>query len=724
MTQIFKRLGKLTDALFHFRYIVVISSVLFLIIISSAFFLVYQDARVMREQINNDFNQQQLILARQAASRIDALLQDIAMEIDGITSLSAVLALDTRASVFQAVFARIRPKGVMAIGLMNKDGYILEQHGRQDVDVQTLLKVKRRRLENGSGLLRTGRLSVDTTDTGEQIVSSAICAQVPGTDSHTVFALLDISGLVAGVTKDIRSGKTGYAWVITETGMFLYHPEKEFIGKNAFAARHERKPFVSFSKIDKIMKDRMLQGDEGTGTYISGWHRGMSGEITKLISYTPVRSASLPIGTAWSVAVVAPISEVAEAVHRVYIRLFWTEVALIAGLFIFGALSVMYQRRLSQSLKAHVSRQEEYMSSLLASSMDAIIFIDDDNCVQVWNRGAEKIFGYTADEMLGQTFHRLIPLELDAEEELTRIQNEVNAKGYVRHYVARRITKDDRRITIDLSRTLVHEPNGEAIGSIAIMRDVTEKMEIEQRIYSTEKLASIGILAAGVAHEINNPLAIILGFTDLLLEKVDKDSPEYEDLKIIEFNANHAKKVVEDMLGFARVTEGLEDNVDVSPSIEMVIGISKNNLMTKKIELVLDVPDRLPNIRGDTREFQQVIFNLINNAVAAMAPEAGTLTISARQQDESVQVSVTDTGVGIPDRIKPQIFDPFFTTKKATEGTGLGLSLCYGIVKKYGGKMTFTSVSAEDHPDQPSGSTFTVTMPFYDADKSSEGGTE
>ncbi len=724
MTQFFKRLGKLADALFNSRHIVAISSVLFLIIISSAFFLVYQDAGVMREQINNDFNQQQLILARQAASRIDALLQDIAMEIDGIKSLSAALASETRASIFQAAFARLHPKGVIAVGLLNKDGYILEQYGRKDVDVQTLLKVERRRREDESGLLRTGRLSVDTTDAGEQIVSSAIRAALPDTDGHTVFALLDVSGLVAGVTGDIRSGKTGYAWVLNESGMFLYHPEQEFIGKNAFAARHQRKPYVSFSKIDEIMKDRMLQGDEGTGTYISGWHRGMRGEITKLIGYTPVRSASLPQGSVWSVAVVAPISEVAEAVHRVYIRLFWTEVALIAGLFIFGALAVIYQRRLSQSLKARVSRQEEYISSLLASSMDAIVFIDNDNRIQVWNRGAEKIFGYTAEEMLGQTFHRLIPPELDAEEELTRIQNEVNTKGHVRHYVARRITKDGRRIMIDLSRSLMHEPNGEAIGSTAIMRDVTEKMEIEQRIYSTEKLASIGILAAGVAHEINNPLAIILGFTDLLLEKVDKDSPEYEDLKLIEFNANHAKKVIEDMLGFARVTEGLEDNVDVPPSIKMVVGICKNTLMTKKIELALDVPDHLPRIRGDTREFQQVIFNLINNAVAAMAPEAGTLTISAQQEDESVQVSVTDTGVGIPDKIKPQIFDPFFTTKKATEGTGLGLSLCYGIVKKYGGKMTFTSVSAEDHPDQPSGSTFTVTMPFYDAEKSSEGGTE
>jgi two-component system NtrC family sensor kinase len=128
------------------------------------------------------------------------------------------------------------------------------------------------------------------------------------------------------------------------------------------------------------------------------------------------------------------------------------------------------------------------------------------------------------------------------------------------------------------------------------------------------------------------------------------------------------------------------------------------------------MPDPLPRVRGDAREFQQVIFNLINNSVAAMAPMDGgdgKLTLSARAEAEWVHVSVTDTGIGIPNRIKPQIFDPFFTTKKVGEGTGLGLSLCYGIVKKYGGKMSFTSISKEDYPDRSPKTTFVVSMPIF-----------
>jgi signal transduction histidine kinase len=216
-----------------------------------------------------------------------------------------------------------------------------------------------------------------------------------------------------------------------------------------------------------------------------------------------------------------------------------------------------------------------------------------------------------------------------------------------------------------------------------------------------------------VAHEINNPLAVILGFTDLLLEHFPEDTAEHEDLKMIEQNANHAKKVVENMLGFARITEGLEETVDVKQSIHTVFQIVKNTLMTKKVEVKIEIPEDLPRVRGDTREFQQVIFNLVNNAVSALDGEAGSLKLSGEADNDWVHVHVTDTGVGIPDKIKPQIFDPFFTTKKVGEGTGLGLSLCYGIVKKYGGKISFTSRSADDEPDRPTGTTFVVSMPVH-----------
>jgi two-component system NtrC family sensor kinase len=159
------------------------------------------------------------------------------------------------------------------------------------------------------------------------------------------------------------------------------------------------------------------------------------------------------------------------------------------------------------------------------------------------------------------------------------------------------------------------------------------------------------------------------------------------------------------------VTEGLEDTVDVHHCVATVAGIVKNTLMTAKVELMNEVPEGLPRVCGDSREYQQVIFNLINNSVAAMKDEGGTLTLSASTEEGWVHLSVTDTGPGIPEKIKARVFDPFFTTKKVGEGTGLGLSLCYGIVTKYGGEMSFTSTNREDKPDEVPGTTFTVSMP-------------
>ena len=402
-----------------------------------------------------------------------------------------------------------------------------------------------------------------------------------------------------------------------------------------------------------------------------------------------------------------------------YVRHFFAEVALIAVMFLFGFIVILYQQRISSSLKEQVSEKERYLSTILQNSVDAIIFTDNENKVQTWNKGAELIFEYTAAEMINQSFHRLVPPEIDAETEIRDIERQVLANGYVKDYIAPRITKSGKRITVDISRTLVQTSDGKILGSTAIIKDITDKIELEQRIYNTEKLASIGTLAAGVAHEINNPLSIILGFTDLLKERFQQDTQEYDDLKKIEQHASHAKKIVENLLGFARITEGLEDTVDVNYCVDTVVNIVRNTLMTKKITIVVKLPGNLPRIRGDSREFQQVIFNLINNSVAAMNGKEGTLTLSARRDNDWVIVTVSDTGSGIPDKIKSRVFDPFFTTKKVGEGTGLGLSLCYGIVKKYGGKIGFSSIAKEDHPDQQSGTVFTVSLPVV-----SENGSE
>jgi len=706
-------LRKILGFIFGIKHFALIASLVFFAIISLALFLIFQNAQIMLHRINTDFNQMQLVLANQAAMQIDSDLSAISKELEILKGHIAPMTGISIESSLQALIERTNSKGVLAAGIINSDNRFQHLIDPQDIIRSVPFDNFNRAKTTPHYEMILSPLTLIKDKEGKTTIIACFClpVDIPGDGQGVMFSVVDIPRLVKNVTEKIRSGKTGYAWVVDKTGMFLYHPESDFIGKNAFTARQEREPYISFAAINEIMKDKMLKGQEGIGTYESGWHRGIEGHITKLIAYTPVKSGILSQEDVWSVAVAAPTTEVAEAVHAVYIRHLSAEGAIIAAMFIFGILIVLYQFSLSEALKQQVSEKEKYILSILGNSLDAIVFIDTENRIKVWNRGAEKIFGYTAEEMLGNTFHRIIPPDIDADKELNSIADEVMDKGYIRHYLAKRITKDGKRITIDLSRTLIRNEEGEIIGSTAIIKDVSEKMEFESRIYNTEKLASIGNLAAGVAHEINNPLAVILGFADLLKEKFEKDSQEYSDLAIIEENANNAKKIVENLLGFARVTEGMTEIFDVLDSINTVTTIVKNTLITSKVGLKIEAPESLPHIRGDAREFQQVIFNLINNAMASMEAGGGTLTISCYEKNNWVYINVKDTGTGIPERIKRRIFDPFFTTKEAGKGTGLGLSLCYGIVNKRGGKLTFKSVSAEDFPHRPSGSTFIVSFP-------------
>jgi two-component system NtrC family sensor kinase len=691
------------------RLLAPVGVALLFLALAVAVFLVYQNAGIMLEQIRNDFNQQQLILARQAAAQVEADLEDVEVAIGSLARNLPATRGATESHAMRAFYEWGRPKGVLAALVVSADGRVVGGLHESGVDLEAAT-------DGLADQTVPGPLRIDTGGPGPATVTSDLCHRLgpTGDGGGWIHVRLDVTRLLSRAMAPIRSGRTGYAWAIDGTGTFLYHPDEEFIGRSAFEARPARQPYISYSEINRIMKDQMLLGQEGTGVYLSGWHRGVEGQIQKLIAFTPVSGTALAPGQVWSVAVVAPTTEVAEAVRRVYRRQFAAEAALLLGMLVLGLLAVLYQRRLSAALVRQMGRQEEYMLSILKSSADAIVFVDNDNRVQVWNRGAELLFGYTAEEMVGHTFRRLVPPEIDAEAELRRIQEEAARRGYVRDYVATRITKEGRRVAVDITRTPVHSERGEVIGSTVIIRDVTAKMEWEQRIYHTEKLASIGNLAAGVAHEINNPLAVMLGFTDLLLERARPGTPDYEDLQVIAESGRSARKIVENLLGFARVTEGLEDTVDVHHCVHTVTGIVKNTLMTAKVELVNEVPEGLPRVCGDSREYQQVVFNLINNSVAVMKDGGGTLTLSAEGEDDWVHLRVRDTGPGIPDRIKARVFDPFFTTKKVGEGTGLGLSLCYGIVTKYGGRISFSSSSREDVPDQPPGTTFTVSMPVCD----------
>jgi signal transduction histidine kinase len=218
----------------------------------------------------------------------------------------------------------------------------------------------------------------------------------------------------------------------------------------------------------------------------------------------------------------------------------------------------------------------------------------------------------------------------------------------------------------------------------------------------------MGTLAAGVAHELNNPLGVMLGFTDLLLEKFDKESQDYHDLKTIERHSLHCKQVVENLLSYARQGEGEAEYCDINEAIDEIVGVVKHSLEMNDIELRMELAPGVPAVKGDLRQMQQVCLNLINNAVAAMKG-GGVLEIETASDARRVRFTVRDSGHGVKEEYMEKIFDPFFTTKSEGEGTGLGLFVSHGIVTKYEGTITCES-RTKDGPQGPRGTTFTVML--------------
>ncbi len=711
-----------------------------LLVIVAAIVLLVQNASVMRRQLDDDFNQQQLVLARQAAAAIEHRVADVEAEASSLAHLLAGLDLPRRAVevASDATLHRCRDLAVTSVRLVAADGTVTLVRGRP-----LLPEVPQPGHWPGGtpavvGATVVGPRVVARTEGGPWRVADQVTALMGGAEIQAVILDVDLTALIGGVARHIRSGKSGYLWVLDGRGAFLYHPDGAFVGRNAFEVRRRRAPEIDFRPIDRIMRERMLRGEEGVGSYVSGWHGGMAGRIPKLIAFAPLHGPGAWEGEIWSVAVVAPESEVAGAAHRVFRRHVAAVGVLVAALVLVLAVLGAASRRSEAILKRRVARTEAELHELerisrrvVEQASDMIYILDPEGRIVLANQPTVRLFQWLSavprdapdgehrpEYFLGRSVNEILPPG-DARFLMEKLDLALFCGHGISYEHSVRVDGERRRLSTRLMP--IREDTGGVRWLLGITRDISEKVALDQRLYNAEKLASIGTLAAGVAHEINNPLAVILGFSELLRERLPEGSQEYEDVLTIEDQATAAKRVVESLLGFARVTEGLEDTVEVAVAVRQVVTVVANTLMTRKVELGLEIEDGLPRVRGDAREFQQVVFNLVTNAVTAMGDTGGRLTIAARREEDWVAVEVRDTGPGIPERIRPRIFDPFFTTKPVGQGTGLGLSLCYGIVRRYGGTISCTSVSAEDHPNQPTGTTFTIRLPVAEETPGKDG---
>jgi two-component system NtrC family sensor kinase len=251
--------------------------------------------------------------------------------------------------------------------------------------------------------------------------------------------------------------------------------------------------------------------------------------------------------------------------------------------------------------------------------------------------------------------------------------------------------------------------SGEPGAAVVLFEDQTDKRRLQEQLLQSEKMSAIGQLIAGVAHDLNNPLASVVGFSDLLGEAADVPTRLAEPLAVIRQEAERASDIVRNLLSFARRQEGERQLQSLRPILESTVALLRNQLMASRIELTLEAEPGLPEVEVHANQIKQVFVNIINNAAQAIASvrsTGGQITVLATCQPDGVAISFSDNGPGIPPAVAQRVFEPFFSTKSEGEGTGLGLSICHGIVKEHGGTM---SVDAGGTAGR--GATFTVELP-------------
>jgi signal transduction histidine kinase len=264
-------------------------------------------------------------------------------------------------------------------------------------------------------------------------------------------------------------------------------------------------------------------------------------------------------------------------------------------------------------------------------------------------------------------------------------------------------------------KTAVISPEGEVAGVLGTSRDITELKNFQDRLVRSQRMESIGQLAAGVAHEINTPLGIILGYAQLSKEDVAPGTELHESLSTIEKYARISRGIVADLLRFSRHTESIKKPLDINQILNQVVGVLEHTFGLERITIAQQLEESVPLVFGDQEKLEQAFVNLLNNARDAIGSD-GQVRIRTTYDpaQKEVVIGISDTGKGIPPEIEDKIFDPFFTTKGVGKGTGLGLSVTFGIVKDHGGKIDFESSSGEKGSADRTGTTFVIRFPAYE----------
>ncbi len=359
------------------------------------------------------------------------------------------------------------------------------------------------------------------------------------------------------------------------------------------------------------------------------------------------------------------------------------------------AATAIEAARLVQEVRqraGEIERLHARQAKILESSAVGLLLLDADDTIQAWNRALEAIYGLSRAETIGRNIADIFPLHV-----VRRLQQESRSEappGEGRIFRISLVNKRGRRLIANLSVSAVDGDPGADPSRVVTFDDVSERVKLEEQVLRQERLASLGLLAAGVAHEINTPLTGISSYAQMLLEECPADDPRRHALEKIELQTNRAAEITGSLLNLARPEDTGLERVECEDTMREVVQLFKPQIRGRGIDLKLNIETGLPAIPGHKGKLQQVLLNLLMNARDAL-DSGGTIKLQGRSRNGKIEMLVEDDGVGIAEEDLDSIFDPFFTTKGRGRGTGLGLSITYGIVQEHGGE-----IHVESHPGE------------------------
>ena len=366
-------------------------------------------------------------------------------------------------------------------------------------------------------------------------------------------------------------------------------------------------------------------------------------------------------------------------------------------------------------LEKTLEETKDFLEKIVQSSASAILAADMNGELLLANKAAEDLFGYT----INQAARKITAVDLYppgvAHDIMKKLRDDSQGgKGKLPSTALSIINNDGEEIPVEMTAAIIYDENLE-VATMGIYNDLREKLAVQKQLKEAqaqlmqkEKMAFLGQLAAGVAHEINNPLTGILFYANLALESLESDNPLKEDLDFIIQDVHRCRDIVKSLLIYSRQQTESKDIIHLNDLVSQGMVLIRDQKVFAEVEVVRELADEMMMIQAEKNQMCQVVINLVMNAIDAMDGK-GKLTIRTYRDKaaKKAYLEISDTGCGIPKKNLPKIFDPFFTTKELGKGTGLGLSTVYGIVRENQGRISVKDTG-------PEGTTFLVELPLFE----------